>query len=171
MTEDHDRAAFIERLQWLLKNTPRERPGWSRRGLSEAAGQSRSHLQSVLAGEIHDVSRSAIMGYARAAGVRPAWLLLGDGDPFEERGVDPPLPHGLAELLDDPGILAPITPADLRAALQFRRADGTATMTRADWAAVVAAARALPKREMLAVVVDDPVEQERARRQARRRGG
>lgn len=79
MTEDHDRAAFIERLQWLLKNTPRERPGWSRRGLSEAAG---SHVRALAA------SRRELRGVVkvRLSDERGRAALFVDEDDIENTG-------------------------------------------------------------------------------------
>ncbi|MBN4059047.1 helix-turn-helix transcriptional regulator [Endomicrobium sp. AH-315-J14] len=68
---------LAERLEWCAN-----RPGWSRRRLSGAAGASQSYVGQIIRGEVQEPSPETIQRIAKACGVFPDWLARGAGTAF-----------------------------------------------------------------------------------------
>lgn len=83
----------IRGLRWILANKrgPRGKL-WSMSGLSKEAGRAGSQVEQILSGrQSAEIARDLARDLARAADVRTAWLLTGDGpvEPFVEDGDSP----------------------------------------------------------------------------------
>lgn len=89
-----ERAAFIGRLQAILKHWP------SADRLARATGVSPSAFRKWLRGEA-EPSRERLVALANAAGVPVGWLANGDGpEPRFQSAVSTSRTHGAAVLLD-----------------------------------------------------------------------
>lgn len=73
-TDHQTTAALRKRLEWVLDTT-----GWSARELARRAGlKSESHVSLIMRGQ--SARNETLESIASAAGVRSAWLILGEGE-------------------------------------------------------------------------------------------
>ena len=72
-----------ERLEWILREmyAPDGKP-WNPSKLSLAAGLKRPHVGLILKRQSDELTVPTVTKIAAATGVRPAWLLDGEGDPL-----------------------------------------------------------------------------------------
>lgn len=83
------------RVRWIIENHPRpDGDKWSAKQLSLVAGLSQSHVGQIARGDVDNVDTETLEAIAKAAGVSPAWLVLGTGDPTPDHTSEVPTGPG-----------------------------------------------------------------------------